>query len=70
MNEDWTGFVLRMEKEADSVLRNNKDGVCITTVSVVMSQDGKPAAWVITNSSRIEPSNKAAEVLRQLTQAL
>ena len=60
------GFMARLQNAAQDVLRNNKDGVAILQVTVLLERNGNPRLWWINQSARIEPSGNAKEVLGKI----
>lgn len=66
MNRDWASFVARMEDEAETVLRNNRHGVCVITAHVAVDAGGRPLVWVVPGGVRVEPSKDAKGILLPL----
>ena len=62
-SDRWDSFVSRLKQEADSVLRNNSDGVAIITAHILVKSDGAPLIWVVQDGKRIEPSKDARSVI-------
>lgn len=60
------GFMARLCSEAQAILRNNKDGVAIVQVTILLERNGNPRLWWINQSARIEPSGNAKEVLGKI----
>lgn len=62
----WDGVIRRICDEAAYRLKNNgSDGVAVINLNVMVGNDGKPIAWTV-ESKRVEPSNKARDILTGL----
>jgi hypothetical protein len=66
----WTAFLKRLQSEVDDtagdMLKNNRHGVCIVNVHVAVDSSGTPLVWVVGKTARIEPSNRAKEIILAL----
>lgn len=67
MSESWKGFISRLSGDAQEKLRNNSDGVCATTVHVLLNSDGEPILWTEPVTRRIEPSRAVLEIVRRMS---
>lgn len=57
----WYSFLMRLRKEAEQSLKNNKDGACILRVVVAMDSQGNLIAWLSPKvAAKVEPAKFAA----------
>lgn len=63
MASKWTSLQKRAELAARQELRNNTDGMCLLTLSILCDSTGEPIVWLAPVTRRIEPSKTAAKVL-------
>lgn len=59
----WDSVSKRMKLAARQELKNNTDGMCLLTFTVICNADGEPIVWLAPVTRRIEPSRTAAKVL-------
>lgn len=63
MAAKWDSVIKRVSLAARQELRNNTDGMCLLTISVICDSSGNPILWLAPATRRIEPSRAAAKVL-------
>lgn len=67
MTDKWDSVSARVKYEADETLKNNKDGICVVTMHLIVDRDGIPILWTVDGKAiRIEPTKVARDVLLSL----
>lgn len=70
MTDNWQSLINRIKLEADETLVNSEQkGCAIITVHMLVNAKGMPLVWVINEGKRIEPSNAALSIIKQLSES-
>jgi len=59
-------LIAKLKHEAYCALKNNKDGVALVQITILLERDGNPRLWWVDKCARIEPSANAKEVLGKI----